>query len=174
MKKRLLALCLTLCLLVGLLPTTALATGDTVWTDEVTEQPAGYTVESSGDVTISSAEGLAWLAKQVNEGTSFSGKTITLSKDIDLSAHEWVPIGTQAHPFDGTFDGGNYQISGMSITVSETNTIAGLFGYVGASTIQDVVIQRGQIEGMVTTNSDLVINLGGLAGANVDRTNVTI
>ena len=59
MKKRLLAFCLTLCLLVGLLPTTALATGDTVWTDEVTEQPAGYTVESSGDVTISSAEGLA-------------------------------------------------------------------------------------------------------------------
>lgn len=174
MKKRLLALCLTLCLLVGLLPTTALATGDTVWTDEVTEQPAGYTVESSGDVTISSAEGLAWLAQQVNEGISFSGKTITLSENIDLSAHEWVPIGTQAHPFDGTFDGGNYQISGMSITVSETNTIAGLFGYVGASTIQDVVIQRGQIAGMVTTNSDLVINLGGLAGANVDQTNVTI
>ena len=62
----------------------------------------------------------------------------------------------------------------MSITVSETNTIAGLFGYVGVSTIQDVVIQHGQIAGMVTTNSDLVINLGGLAGANVDSTNVTI
>ena len=150
MKKRLLALCLTLCLLVGLLPTTALATGDTVWTDEVTEQPAGYTVESSGDVTISSAEGLAWLAQQVNEGISFSGKTITLSENIDLSAHEWVPIGTQAHPFDGTFDGGNYQISGMNITVSGTKNIAGLFGVVSTATIKNVKLTGATISGSVT------------------------
>lgn len=60
MKKRLLAFCLTLCLLVGLFPTAVLAAGDT-WTDEVTKKPEGYTVENSGDVTISSAEGLAWL-----------------------------------------------------------------------------------------------------------------
>ena len=175
MKRRLLVIMAFLCLTVGLLPTTALATNGTAWTDIVSEQPAGYTVDNAGNVTISSPEGLAWLARQVNNSKlSFSGKTITLANAIDLSTHEWVPIGTQTRPFDGTFDGGNYEISGMSITVSERNTIAGLFGYVGASTIQNVVIQHGQIAGTVTASSDLVINLGGLAGANVDQTNVTI
>ena len=175
MKKRLLAFCLTLCLLVGLLPTAVLAAGDT-WTDEVTEKPEGYTVEHSGDVTISSAEGLAWLAQQVNKGTPFSGKTITLSKSIDLSGHEWVPIGTQAKPFSGTFDGGNHTISGMKITVSESNTLAGLFGRVSNAVIQNVVLKEAAVSGHVNgepdpnTNYDRFtgIYIGGVAAALKD------
>ena len=146
MKKRMLAVCLALCLVVGLLPSTALAAGGT-WADQVETQPDGYVLDSSGKVTIFSADGLAWLAKQVNAGDLFSGKTVTLTDDIDLSAYEWVPIGTQANPFCGTFDGGNHTISGMSITVSETNTIAGLFGIVQNAVIQNVNLINASISG---------------------------
>lgn len=177
MKKRLLAFCLTLCLLVGLLPTAALAAGDT-WTDEVTEKPEGYTVENSGDVTISSAEGLAWLAKQVNKGTPFSGKTITLSENIDLSAHEWVPIGTQTYPFDGTFDGDGNTISGMDVVVRTDSPVAGLFGIVSECTIKDTTLVGARITGTVvgpeepndndwnTANDYLDTMIGGIAAAN--------
>ena len=174
MKRKILTIFLSLCVFVSLLSTTALAVADTTWADVVTEQPEGYEIDDNGDIIISSAEGLAWFAQQVNEGQSFSEKIITLTDSIDLSAYEWVPIGIQGHPFSGTFDGGNCEISGMDITMSETNITAGLFGYVGTSTIQNVVIRDSHITGTVETNSDCIINLGGITGANVDRTNVTI
>lgn len=178
MRKRLLALCLTLSLLVGQLPTTALATGGTVWTEIVTEQPPGYTVGNSGNVTISSAEGLAWFARQVNTGVPFSGKIITLSGDIDLSAHEWVPIGTQAHPFDGTFDGNGNTISGMDVVVSTDSPAAGLFGIVSECMIKNTTLVGAQITGTVvgpeepndndweTANDYLDTMIGGIVAAN--------
>ena len=72
---------------------------DDTWSDMVTEEPEGYEEDNDGDVTISSAEGLAWFAKQVNEGNSFKEKTISLETALDLSDYEWVPIGTQESPF---------------------------------------------------------------------------
>ena len=65
MKRRILSIFCVLALCLTLLPVTALAdepTGN--WTDNLTEQPSGYTVDGSGNVTISSAEGLAWLNKK--------------------------------------------------------------------------------------------------------------
>ncbi len=175
MKKRMLAVCLALCLVVGLLPSTALAAGGT-WADQVETQPDGYVLDSSGKVTIFSADGLAWLAKQVNAGDLFSGKTVTLTDDIDLSAYEWVPIGTQANPFCGTFDGGNHTISGMSITVSETNTIAGLFGIVQNAVIQNVNLINASISGSATGTKDMAceLKLGGIAASNTEKNFVTV
>lgn len=92
----------------ALLPSTALASepqDNGTWAEAVTEQPAGYTEDGDGNVAISTAEGLAWLAKQVNGG-DFSGATVTLTDDIDLSGREWIPIGTSEHWFSGIFDGG--------------------------------------------------------------------
>ncbi len=91
--------------------------------------------EVSGYVyTIKTATGLAWLASQVNEGNAFSGMTFQLSGDIDLSAHEWTPIGNNNKSFSGTFDGCNKKISGLAIgSESNPNTTLsyiGLFGEV--------------------------------------------
>ncbi len=144
---------------------------DDTWSDMVTKEPKDYEEDDDGDVTISSAEGLAWFAKQVNEGKSFEGKTISLRTDLDLSDYEWVPIGTQEKPFCGTFDGDSNEISGIKITLSETNTTAGLFGRVSNAVIKNVIIRDATVEGAVAgeknpnTNEDRFtgIYIGGIA-----------
>ena len=170
MKHRVLAILLSLCLLVGLFPTVALAADET-WLDVVTEEPEGYEEDAEGNVTISSAEGLAWFAKQVNEGSSFEGKRVSLKKDVNLSDYEWVPIGTQENPFDGTFDGNLNKISGIIITLSKTNTTAGLFGRVSNAVIEDVIIRDAAVKGTIVgeedpnTNDDRFtgVYIGGIA-----------
>ena len=90
MKKRVLAWLMTLCLVLSLLPATALAV-DGNWIDSV--DTSWYDGQQS-PYTISTAAGLAGLAKLVNDGTdNFSGKTIKLAADIDLGGKEWTPIG---------------------------------------------------------------------------------
>jgi len=81
------------------------------WYDVVTEQPDGYTIESDGHITISSAEGLAWLARQpyLNRN-GFIDDTIRITTDIDLGEYLWIPI----WDFRGVFDGGGYKISNLT------------------------------------------------------------
>ena len=69
------------------------------WTDVVTSQPEGYKMDDNGNVTISSAEGLAWLSSVSNglngaKQSNFYDKKIFIMEDIDLSAYRWTPIGT--------------------------------------------------------------------------------
>lgn len=67
---------------------------------------------------LDTKEELAGFAKLVNEGNSFSGKTIKLSADIDMSnVNNWTPIGTStANAFKGTFDGCDNIVSNLTIT----------------------------------------------------------
>lgn len=132
-----------------------------------TEEPEGYEEDDDGDVTISSAEGLAWFAKQVNEGKSFEGKTISLKTDLDLSDYEWVPIGTQEYPFCGTFDGNSNEISGIKITLSGTNTTAGLFGRVSNAVIKNVIIRDATVEGAVAGEEDPDTNKDRFTGVYI-------
>ena len=121
MKKKILAVFLSLCVAMSLLPTAAMAaptdgstvvriqdteswypdatrafmTKETYWFDRVTAQPAGYVVDESGKtVSISTPEALVWWAKQVNQGNSFEGYTVCIMADLDMSAHYWTPICT--------------------------------------------------------------------------------
>lgn len=112
----------------------------TYWSDYKTSiKPNGTTY-----IVTTSSE-LAWVAGQVNSGNSFSGCTIEMGTDIDLSSHYWVPIGFSASSaFRGIFDGNNHKISGMIIGNSYTNV--GLFGYVNGSTIKDVEISSSDIQ----------------------------
>ena len=74
---------------------------------------------------------LAGLAYLVNNGTNFSGKTVTLGNHIDLDYNEWTPIGTKSKPFAGTFNGKNFTIYNLKIT--KAASYVGLFGYVTGS-----------------------------------------
>lgn len=117
MKKRILATLLSLCLVIGLLPVTAMAvTGDISgkWIDAVTEVPDGYQ-ESGTTITISSAEGMAWFAKQIKEGNRYTNCNIKLANDIDLGAHYWLNWGLSDNTpyFDGEFDGEDHTISNL-------------------------------------------------------------
>lgn len=84
---------------------------------------------SGGVYQIGTAEELAWFANAVNEG-NVSIKAV-LTADIELNssgstANEWTPIGTTTYPFEGSFDGAGYTVSGLYINTSGSNV--GLFG----------------------------------------------
>ena len=78
----------------------------------------------------------------VNSGTTYVGEYIKLTDNIDMSesygetagkddaAVSWTPIGDRSHSFQGNFNGGGYEISGLYINNSEAN-YQGLFGYLG-------------------------------------------
>ena len=85
----------------------------------------GYTIESNGSYTVTSADGLMNIAKLVNGGKS--DINITLDTDIDLTGKDWTPIGTDYdNSYKGTFDGGGHTITGLTFTTNDK--YAGLFG----------------------------------------------
>ena len=109
---------------------------------------AGFTGSGTA-FSVTSEAGLAYFAAQVDAGTDYTGATITLTTDLDLSAHLWDPIGwypPQGSPtgtpeiaFKGTFNGGNHYITGMTIDGTDYTSSSGannegnaLFSVVGA------------------------------------------
>lgn len=97
---------------------------------------------SGNTYTVKNAEGLAYIAKQVNTGEITTDITIELSADIDLIEKVWTPIGTMEKPFKGTFKGNGHTISNMSVV---GNTYNGLFGVTNGATIQDLLIKDAQV-----------------------------
>jgi hypothetical protein len=105
----------------------------------------GSDYSTSSSFTISTAAQLAKFASIVNAGNNFSGKTITLAEDIDLSEHYWLPIGVyESYSFNGSFDGAGHTISGMYI--NETRLCNGLFGYInGGAGIRNLKLTDSRI-----------------------------
>ena len=100
-----------------------------------------YTGDSKS-YTISSAADLAGFAKLVNDGTySFSGDTIRLGADIDLSAHMWVPVGKGDSTFKGCFDGGGYKIKGLKIN-GDNYSVIGFFSSIVANYRDNIVLKN--------------------------------
>lgn len=140
---------------------------------------AWYGDGSATKYTIRSAEELANFAQLVNSENDFSGKTITLGKNIVLDGIDWTPIGTAESPFKGTFTiMGNYSIS---------NLPNDLFGVVEGGTVKSVTIsggkgrlvgelKSGKVENCMSTakvdSSDENAAVGGLVG--MAETNATV
>ncbi len=142
----------------------------------------GYLLtDETGAVVIQNATDAKIVAMLVNNGEDVSnlvatrslstlnitsGLTIKLADDIDFGGQPIIPIGTEEHPFVGTFDGNGYTISNFVVNADDG---AGLFGYVGddnaatPTTIQSVTIKDATINGNE--------NVGGLIGY---ATNTTI
>ncbi len=118
----------------------------------------GYTIESNGSYTVTSADGLMNIAKLVNGGKS--DINITLDTDIDLTGKDWTPIGTDYdNSYKGTFDGGGHTITGLTFTTNDN--YVGLFGYLNrAGTVKNVVMKDVQI----TNNRSWSAFAGGVAG----------
>lgn len=118
----------------------------------------GYTIESDGSYTVTSADGLMNIAKLVNGGKS--DINITLDTDIDLTGKDWTPIGTDYdNSYKGTFDGGGHTITGLTFTTNDE--FAGLFGWLNrAGTVKNVVMEGVQI----TSNQIYGGSIGGVAG----------
>ena len=117
----------------------------------------GYTIESNGSYTVTSADGLMNIAELVNGGKT--DINITLDTDIDLTGKDWTPIGTDYdNSYKGTFDGGGHTITGLTVTTYDK--YAGLFGWLNsAGTVKNVVM-----EGVQITNNHSSGFAGGVVG----------
>lgn len=118
----------------------------------------GYTIESDGTYTVTSANGLMNIAELVNGGKT--DINITLTADIDLTGKDWTPIGTDYdNSYKGTFDGGGHTITGLTFTTNDN--YVGLFGYLNrAGTVKNVVMEGVQI----TCNQIYGGSIGGVVG----------
>ena len=136
---------------------------------------SSWYTSGASSYTIMTADQLAGLAQLVNNNAiSFSGKTITLGRSIDISVYGssynsgngWIPIGNSTgRMFSGTFNGNGYTISNL---YSRRQVIfAGLFDNVVAGQISNLNLTNVN----VSSTSDSV---GGLAGYLFNSTVTTI
>lgn len=130
---------------------------------------------------IRTAEELANFAQLVNSENDFSGKTITLGKNIVLDGSDWTPIGTKDNPFKGTFNGRNgstyYTISGLNGDLF--GVVNGIIQYVtidGGKGRLVGELKSGKVENCMSTakvdSSDENAAVGGLVG--MAETNATV
>lgn len=115
---------------------------------------------------------LAGLASIVN-GTiagvdkfDFEGRTITVLNPIHIQSKQWVPIGdTEENAFQGTLDGGNQLIDGL--TLQPVFTFSGLFGVIGEEgTVSNINLEPLSVTGKEYSGAVAGLNLGTVS--NVD------
>lgn len=156
MKKRMVSLLLVLVMLLGLLPTAALAA------------PVGGGSGTAEDpYLIATAQELVDFRDEVNGSAKKSTSKLCakLTANIDLSTlgdRDWTPIGyytgySDCVYYGGTFDGGGFTISGLSI--NSTAQYQALFGYVKGGTIKDLTVA-----GSVTTSTTSSAYAAGIVG----------
>ena len=177
--KKALAVLLVLSLLAAtLLAGIALAAGnDTAanWSEAAVDSWYTGQEQQGNEFTITTPEQLAGLAKLVNAGTTFSGKTVKLGADINLEGKEWTPIGDSSHYFEGTFDGGEHTITGLNFhftNLVEANTnlkYSGFFGYVKAATLKNFTLTDVDVSSNICVSA-----VTGYVGAPNETTTTTI
>lgn len=179
--KKLLTLALLLVTMQG-----AWAQAETYWTDKG-KYSDSWTHPEDDDKTIyiNSEADLARLAVMVNSesvddyNNGYQGYTFKLTKDLNMGAHLWTPIGDLVeydngelkYPFMGVFDGQGHTISGI-YAEREKERDNGLFGYVEGDADHKAIITNLKL-----TNSriDGEGYCGGLAGyikGNVEVSNI--
>ena len=132
---------------------------------------------STTPYTITSTQGLDLLAEYVNSGTPHETLHFQLGGDITYThttdwnnssstENNYTRIGTDDHPFQGSFNGNNYTISGIRIYKGGVTYDAdhqGLFGEVGSGgTVKRVNLSDARITGYHRT--------GGIAGTTFSCT----
>jgi len=181
--KHLVLLILAALICVSSLGTAVYADAAGKWTDYVDDDDCSWYINNSvvtSTFHITTETMLASVAKMVNEGYTkggstiypdFSGMVLLLDKDMDLSAHEWVPIGTDSHPFRGSIVGG-YMGAGTSdahyarisgLNISSAGKYYGLLGKVEAPAA-GTEFNNLTIEGIFTC-SGTDVYAGSVAGS---------
>ena len=115
--------------------------------------PAGLTMDAYelfDTFEISTADALIAISTAVAGGKTYSGKTVTLTADINLASVDWVSIGARGGTaFRGTFNGQGYTISNLTAT-TDGDTNGALFGFAGAG----AVIKNFTLTGTITATAD--------------------
>lgn len=157
---------------------------------KVTE--TGYVLE------IGTYDQLVNFRNKVNAGASYSGMTVNLTADIDISERAWTPIGavhregitTSSKVFQGTFDGERHTISGLTNTGFKISSafkgsngttpagygeyVFGLFGSVYNATIKNIVMANVNVDLGCDEKEKVVGDSVGAIVGYAAGTNVTI
>ena len=151
--------------------------------------------DANGVYLITGGNELAWFARLVNGTLSGVAQNraanARVTRDIllnpaifDEKSQIWTPIGNTSSPFIGTFDGGEYRISGI-YRPDDSTRYSGLFGAIGeGGTVKNLFIEDSSITAsyyagaIAATNSGTIENCfnyslincqyyaGGIAGEN--------
>ncbi|MCD8356853.1 MAG: S-layer homology domain-containing protein [Clostridia bacterium] len=117
--------------------------------------------------TIANADQLRKFASSVDT-YSYKGCFVSLSGNIDISGADWNSVGNDNAPFNGTFDGNGYTISGLTMgsadkayTAPDGETIIGLFSVLGS----DAVVRNVSLTDVnMNIYSQQELTIGTLAG----------
>lgn len=88
------------------------AVNDDTWLDNTAYYDTSWYNAGATDYHIATAEQLAGLSKLSYDGNTFKNKNIYIDRDIDLSAHYWVPI---RYMSASLFDGQGNAITGLRL-----------------------------------------------------------
>lgn len=163
--------------------------------DSVKVTETGYVLE------IGTYDQLVNFRNKVNAGASYSGMTVNLTADIDISERAWTPIGAayrkdidaNAKVFQGTFNGQGHKITGLTNTGFKISSVFkgsnkttpegyseyvfGLFGSVYNATIKNIVMANVNID-LGCDEKEKVVgdSVGAIVGfaAGDETTGVTI
>ena len=183
MKKKILSLLLTLCLVMTFVPMAAFAEGAqniNAWDGSTAAAFAGGTGTAEDPYQISNGAELAYLASSVNSGETYTGKNFVLTANIDLNGLSWTPIansfsdallgGSDYCIFAGNFDGKGYTISHVSIGSETTPLESDVFGLFGATEgkISNLNLDTVSIHGVakIASIGAVVGFAGGLVGSS--------
>lgn len=156
------------------------------------------TTENKYALEIGTYDQLVNFRNKVNAGASYSGMTVNLTADIDISERAWTPIGAahrdkieaQTNVFQGTFDGQGHKITGLTNTGFKISSVFkgsnsttpegyseyvfGLFGSVYNATIKNIVMANVNIDLACDEKEKVVGDSVGAIVGYAAGTNVTI
>lgn len=122
------------------------------WTiDEGNAYPTLKVFHKTASYEIATAEQLKAIAVDLSA-------TYTLTADITLTG-QWTPLGTEAAPFTGVFDGNGKTITGLTYTSTATNKAA-FFAVTDGATIKNLGIEHAAING----DTDVAAIVGQMKG----------
>lgn len=131
-----------------------------LWDGSVAAAFAGGTGASDNPHLIATPAQLAYLAQQVNGGTSYEGKYFRQTEDFDLGGNKWSPIGSSNHPFKGHFDGDNHEIFRLNADINLV-MYGGLFGYISSGSVKNVKVRSGLVKSSNACVGGIVGELNG-------------
>ncbi|MBO5884452.1 MAG: BspA family leucine-rich repeat surface protein, partial [Clostridia bacterium] len=150
-----------------------LETAVEVWDGTTMTAPTGSGTRADPYI-IQSGANLAYISNQLQTNasgvTNYENKFFVQTKNINLGGHEFTPIGANYNTgFRGTYNGNGFEIHGLKIAPTATNTYyGGLFGWIGTQNVFGMVANVTIVNAIinVTTNvsNNKKINIGTLAG----------
>lgn len=164
----------------------AAVSDNTLWTDYAASSFEGGEGTAESPYLIKTAEQLAKLAKDVNEGVStYEDTYFKMVADIDLDGHDWTPIGynrtvgdgddavNERADFSGKFDGNGCKISNLYIPGLPNYKSMGLFANTSQTfELRNLTIESGEITGEMVVGAFVGSN-DGLVENCVNKANVS-